>query len=82
MFLKTLGLLAYIAVLLAIGIACLWRPDKVQALAIKTAERGMTPRCSALNRFVRSRQYLVNIRAVGALAILTAVFMLWLTLEP
>jgi hypothetical protein len=78
---KTLGLLAFIIVTLAVGVACLWRPDRVQRLAIQATARGMTSRSAALNRFVGSRQYLINVRAVGILALLMAAFLLWMMIK-
>jgi hypothetical protein len=73
---RTLGVLVYGAMMLALGVLCLWRPEKVQMYAIKSTGRGSASWNLALRRFVESRRYLWNVRFVGAIAILMAVFLL------
>lgn len=77
----TVGLLAFIVILLAIGVVCLWRPDKVQTFAIRSVSNGITSRIGVLNRFVRSRQYLLNLRICGIVALLLAAFLLWMFIK-
>lgn len=69
-----LGPIVFASVMFILGAFCVWRPENVQRIAIRASSRGITGRSSSLERFVRSRQYLRNVRVVGVIALLISVF--------
>jgi hypothetical protein len=75
--LRSGGVLVFILILALIGTACLFFAARVQQLAIRSVARGPTSRIPALGAFVRSARYLVTVRAVGIMTILSAGFLLW-----
>jgi hypothetical protein len=78
---KTFGLLIFIGVLFIIGASCLFFPDRIQAIAIRSVGWGLSSKIEALNNFVRSKNYLINVRAVGTLSLLCSIFLLWMLIK-
>ncbi len=68
-------LLLFVLVMYSLGIACLFFARGVQSYAVKAVATGVTRRSEALKSFVRSREYLVSVRAVGVVALLAGVFL-------
>ncbi len=66
----------FVITLLAIGITCLFFSRAVQGIAIRALEMGALPRAGRIKAFVRSNAYLFNVKAVGCIALLAALFML------
>lgn len=60
------------AMLVAFAVACLCYPRTVQSFAIKSTESGITSRSECLQRFIRSDKYILNVRMVGAIALIMA----------
>jgi hypothetical protein len=75
---KNLGLVFFMVAMAILGVICFWIPEKIQVLALKWVALGPTAKWHTLRHFVRSRQYLYNLRAVGVLALLSAAFLLWM----
>jgi hypothetical protein len=75
---KFVGLILFMVAMVILGVSCLWIPERIQGLAIKWVASGPTAKWHVLHHFIRSRQYLYNLRAVGLLALLSAAFMLWM----
>ena len=77
--LKSVSLFIYIVVLLVLAIICLVFPRKVQSWAIRAlASSPKYLKFDSLSRFVQSKYYLFNVRAVGLLAMLSSAFLLWM----
>lgn len=72
-----LGILLFMVVMLILGVSCLWIPEKVQVLATRWVESGITRKWRILTGFVRSKQYLVNLRIVGSGLLLFSAVALW-----
>jgi hypothetical protein len=75
---KVVGLILFMIAMVILGVSCLWVPEKIQMLAMKWVASGPTAKWHALHHFIRSRQYLYNLRAISVLALLSAAFMLWM----
>lgn len=71
---SVVGPIILAAATLALGVLCVWWPEKVQTFAIRASSTGITGRSASLTRFVRSRQYLNNVRLVGVIALLISLF--------
>jgi hypothetical protein len=66
---------------LVIGIAGLFYPRWIQAMAIWSASHRWKPLRSAwVLQFVSSKGYVVYVRVMGLLALLAGVFMLWVVI--
>jgi len=74
---RAIGLIAFMAILFSLGVACLLFSTTVQRLAVKMVSYGLTSRIDPLHEFVRSSGYLVNVNFVGIIAILCFGFLLW-----
>lgn len=57
---------------------CLFFPEKVQVIAIKSVSQGYLTHNSPLESFVKSNKYLIVVRAVGFIAILMFCFLAWM----
>ena len=75
---KLAGLFLFAIAMLILGTICVWAPEKVQILALRWVGRGVTANWRLLNSFVGSKQYLLNLRAVGVGALLGSAFLLWM----
>ena len=71
------GLLAFVVMLSSIGIACLFFSREIQSFAVRWADRGINSRLPLVKRFTQSASYLISVKAVGVIAILCAIFLLW-----
>lgn len=67
----------FMLILLFGGTICLFRPREVQSIAQRIIPRGPTRRSEVLRTFIQSRAYTINLRAVGLLAYLIAVILLY-----
>ena len=56
---------------------CLFYPEKVQEIAVKSVSQGYLTRNGPLESFVKSNKYLGIVRAVGFVAILMFCFLAW-----
>lgn len=74
---KTIGLLLFILLLFLLGIVCLIFPEKIQASAINNVNQGLTAHSDMLKNSVKSASYLINVRVVGALALICSLFLMW-----
>jgi len=83
---KIFGLLIFVALLFVVGITGLFFPHRIQALAMRAVSCGLTLKIDAISNnaistFIRSRGYLGNVRAVGALSLLGCAFLLWMFIK-
>ena len=65
----------------ALSIWCLVFPRAVQSYARWAATSGITGRLGFLRRYIESKRYLTNVRAVGAIALLMAAFLTFASLR-
>jgi len=56
------------------GLVCLFFPRKVQQLAVKWADRGARHYFNPLSNWITTSSYVVCVRAIGAMALLMAIF--------
>jgi len=68
-------LIIFVLVLFAVALACLFFASTVQSLAVRAVQMGVTSQSQTLVTFVASKQYLFAVRAVGVLALATALFL-------
>lgn len=78
---KTIGLSLFILLLFLLGIVCLLFPEKIQTFANKSVNQGFTAHNDALKNFVQSSSYLINVRVVGAIALICSLFLLWVFIK-
>ena len=85
---KELGLSAYAAFLFAVAICCMFFPEKVQAIAIKTVNWGLPPGVEAANsylrsanRFLHSNQFRIGLRFIGLLPFLYSLLVVWMLVK-
>jgi len=78
---KLLSLILFLIILVGIGVGCLFFAQKVQTLAIKCADMGLSAKISLIKRFVISDYYLFTLRIIGGIALVTAVFFGWMLLK-
>lgn len=85
---KTIGLLAFAALLFMVGICCLRFPEWLQAIAVKRVNWGSPSKVEMINgymrlvdKFVQSNQYLMSLRIIGILSLLCCFFLLWAWIE-
>jgi hypothetical protein len=74
---RLLFLLLFMGALGIIGCVCLFLPDKVQGLAVRSVGQGPARPPVVLEQFVQSHEYLIAVRAVGAIALLGLVLLAW-----
>jgi hypothetical protein len=74
---KTIGLIVFVIVLCLISVICLFYPDRVQKIAIRSISKGYLTQNTSLESFVRSDKYLNIVRAVGFIAVLCSCFLAW-----
>jgi hypothetical protein len=67
----------FMMAMLALGVACVFFPKRVQAIAIRALEMGSWPRPEALKTFVHSGAYLWNVRLAGFVALLMAAMLVF-----
>ena len=65
----------FVLVLYALAMVCLALPRSVQRWARTQTATGATGRWAFLRNFTNSRWYLLNVRAVGVIALLMAAFL-------
>ena len=85
---KSFGFLVFVTVLFLVGICCLLFPSRVQAIAIKALNWGLPSKVDAINsymcladKYVRSNQYLIALRMIGAISLLCSIFLLWMFIK-
>jgi hypothetical protein len=71
----------FVVAMYALGVACLTFQRAIQSAAVKAVATGMTACSEHLSSFIRSKEYLTTVRAVGALALLAAAFLTFATLR-
>jgi len=64
-------------ILLSIGVVCIFFSGRVQHLALRWVDRGFTANIEAAKTFMQSTSYIMTVKAVGAIAILSGAFVLW-----
>ena len=65
----------FVGVLYGLALVCLVFPRRVQVLALKLVAAGITSRWTGLQNFIASKQYLLNVRFVGVIALLMGAFL-------
>ena len=71
----------FVIAVYGLSFACLACPRSVQRWARSAAATSVTARWVFLANFIESRQYLWNVRAVGAIALLMAAFLTFAALR-
>lgn len=74
---KIATLIGFALFLVTVGSVCLFAPSKIQGLAMRSAEKGLTSKMEFLQRYIRSDAYLLNVRVVGLVAIVMAISLVW-----
>ena len=72
---------SFVIALYGLSSVCLAFPRSVQRWARSAAATGVTARWAFLANFIESRQYLWNVRAVGAIALLMAALLTFAALR-
>ena len=62
-----------LALILALGVACLFFPRRLQGFEARIRERVPRPTPEAVLRFSRSNAYVLSLRVVGAIGVLMVV---------
>jgi hypothetical protein len=75
---KNIAALVFVSSLLIFGIIGVFFSHRVQAIGVSILDRGWSGGVDAVSAFVRSRQFLWNVRAVGLLSLLMGLLLLWI----
>ena len=76
-WIKMVGLIAFMLILLATGVVCLFFSAAVQRIAVRLVGYGLSSQIGPLKKFVSSPSYLISVKSVGVIAILGFIFLLW-----
>jgi hypothetical protein len=74
---RIIGLVAYMIVLLSVGIVCLFFAEDFQRYAIRNAEKGPISNIEPIKGLIGSRTGRLSIKATGIGAILMFCLLLW-----
>lgn len=72
---KTIGLVIFVGLISIMSIMCLFYSNKVQNIAIWSVSHGYLTKGGHLENFVRSKKYIIIVKAVGYMASLCFCFL-------
>jgi hypothetical protein len=78
---RLLPFLIFLIVLYTLAVACLLFPRVIQAFAIRLSNTGMASNSPFMRRYFESRGYVIQLRALGLIALLTALFLTYAALK-
>jgi hypothetical protein len=78
---RIIGLLFLVFVIGAVGLVCLFMPEKIRALAHWLGEHNMLSTFGMGEVYFNSRMFLIGLRITGGIALLISIFLVWASIR-